>query len=107
MSKIFILSLLVCLWLAPAARAQLTAAEMREKATAETKARAAAEEMQRQELVNLQGETVRAIQMNNTSSTLCHTAAVLCSNQTNSIPKHPKQWSIRIYFYVVALFIDI
>jgi hypothetical protein len=59
MSKIFILSLLVCLWLAPAARAQLTAAEMREKA--------AAEEMQRQELVNLQGETVRAIQMNNTA----------------------------------------
>ena len=67
MSKIFILSLLVCLWLAPAARAQLTAAEMREKATAETRARAAAEEMQRQELVNLQGETVRAIQMNNTA----------------------------------------
>jgi hypothetical protein len=67
MSKIFILSLLVCLWLAPAAQAQLTAAEMREKATAETRARAAAEEMQRQELVNLQGETVRAIQMNNTA----------------------------------------
>lgn len=67
MSKIFILSALVCLSLAPAARAQLTAAEMREKATAETKARAAAEEMQRQELVNLQGETVRAIQMNNTA----------------------------------------
>ena len=35
MSKIFILSLLVCLWLAPAAHAQLTAAEMREKATAD------------------------------------------------------------------------
>jgi hypothetical protein len=67
MCKIIILSLLVCLWLAPAAQAQLTAAEMREKATAETKARAAAEEMQRQELVNLQGETVRAIQMNNTA----------------------------------------
>jgi hypothetical protein len=59
MTKIFILSLLVCLWLAPAAHAQLTAAELREKA--------AEEEVQRQELITLQSETVRAIQMNNTA----------------------------------------
>jgi hypothetical protein len=54
-----VVCLLACLLLAPASHAQLTAAEM--------KARAAEEEMQRQELVNLQGETVRAIQMNNTA----------------------------------------
>jgi hypothetical protein len=59
MTKIVILSLLVCLWLAPAAHAQLSAAELREKA--------AEEEVQRQELVTLQNETVRAIQMNNTA----------------------------------------
>jgi hypothetical protein len=59
MTKIFILSLLVCLWLAPAAHAQLSAAELREKA--------AEEEVQRQELVTLQSETARAIQMNNTA----------------------------------------
>ncbi len=47
MSKLSVLSLLVCLSLAPASHAQhLSAAEMREKA--------AEEEMQRQELVNLQ-----------------------------------------------------
>jgi hypothetical protein len=58
--KTFLWSLLACLLLPPASQAQqLTAAEMREKA--------AEEEMQRQELVNLQGETVRAIQMNNTA----------------------------------------
>jgi hypothetical protein len=59
MTKILIVSLLVCLWLAPAAHAQLSAAELREKA--------AEEEVQRQELVTLQGETVRAIQMNNSA----------------------------------------
>ena len=60
MTKILVLSLLVCLCLAPAAHAQQpTAAELKE--------RAAQEEMQRQELVTLQSETVRAIQMNNTA----------------------------------------
>jgi hypothetical protein len=62
MAKIFILSLLVCLWLAPATHAQtqqLSPAELKEKA--------AEEEVQRQELVTLQSETVRAIQMNNTA----------------------------------------
>lgn len=58
--KTILWSLLACLLLPPASQAQrLTATEMREKA--------AEEEMQRQELVNLQGETVRAIQMNNTA----------------------------------------
>jgi hypothetical protein len=61
MGKItFILSMLACLLLASPSQAQrLSAAEM--------KAKAAEEEMQHQELVNLQGETVRAIQMNNTA----------------------------------------
>ncbi|HEY1471871.1 MAG TPA: nuclear transport factor 2 family protein [Candidatus Acidoferrum sp.] len=59
MTKILIVSLLVCLWLAPVAHAQLSAAELREKA--------AEEEVQRQELVTLQSETVRAIQMNNSA----------------------------------------
>jgi hypothetical protein len=58
--KTILWSLLACLLLPGASQAQqLSAAEMREKA--------AEEEMQRQELVNLQGETVRAIQMNNTA----------------------------------------
>ncbi len=62
MSKVFILSLIVCLLQVPAVHAQatqLSAAELRE--------RAAEEEMKRQELVTLQNETVRAIQMNNTA----------------------------------------
>ncbi len=59
MSKIVILCLLLCFCLAPAAHAQFTAAELREKA--------AEEEVQRQELVTLQSETVRAIQMNNSA----------------------------------------
>lgn len=59
MSKISVLSLFVCLLLAPAAHAQLSAAELKE--------RAAEEEMQRQELVTLQNETAHAIQMNNTA----------------------------------------
>lgn len=60
MSKTFIFGLLVCLLVAPAAHAQqLSAAELKEKA--------AEEEMQRQELVALQNETVHAIQMNNTA----------------------------------------
>ncbi len=59
MTKIVILSLLVCLWPAPAAHAQLSTAELKEKA--------AEEEVQRQELITLQSETVRAIQMNNTA----------------------------------------
>lgn len=59
MSKIALLSIFVCLLLAPAAYAQLSAAELKQKA--------AEEEMQRQELVTLQNETVHAIQMNNTA----------------------------------------
>jgi hypothetical protein len=60
MSKISVLTLFVCLSLAPAAHAQqLTAAELKEKA--------AEDEVKRQELVTLQNETVRAIQMNNTA----------------------------------------
>jgi hypothetical protein len=60
MSKISALTLLVSLSLAPAAHAQqLSAAELREKA--------AEDEVKRQELVTLQNETVRAIQMNNTA----------------------------------------
>jgi hypothetical protein len=60
MYKISALTLLVCLFLAPAAHAQqLSAAELREKA--------AEDEVKRQELVTLQNETVRAIQMNNTA----------------------------------------
>lgn len=59
MSKISIHSLLVCLLLAPAAHGQLSTADLKQKA--------AEEEMQRQELVTLQNETVHAIQMNNTA----------------------------------------
>jgi hypothetical protein len=58
MSKISVLALFACFSLAPVAHAQqLTAAELKEKA--------AEDEVKRQELVTLQNETVRAIQMNN------------------------------------------
>jgi Domain of unknown function (DUF4440) len=64
MSKIYTFFLLVCLILAPPSQAQTPANPL---SPAELKEKAAEEEMQRQELVNLQGETVRAIQMNNTA----------------------------------------
>jgi Domain of unknown function (DUF4440) len=63
MTKIFVLSLLVCLSLAPAAHAQLSPAEQKRLAAE----KAAEEEVERQELITLQNETVHAIQMNNTA----------------------------------------
>jgi hypothetical protein len=62
MSKIFILSLIICLLQVPSLDAQTT-----QLSAAELRQRAADEEMKRQELVTLQNETVRAMQMNNTA----------------------------------------